>query len=323
MDGGEYSVTLLAVGATSENRTVVAVPNQPAASSVQRGMLYGLGCYISWGFVPLYFHALSAVPPVVILCHRILWSSLFLAAVVSVRREWRFILPVLRAPRNIIFLGAGSLLIAINWLVFIYAVDRHKVLQASFGYFVNPVFSIALGMIFLKERLRVWQWVAVVIAVLAVINLAMRETEFPWIAIGLAVSFGFYGLVRKKVNINSLHGLWVETVLLLPLALAALWLVPHPRTAPLTLGLLSLSGVITAVPLLMFGAALRLLKLSTMGFLQYVGPTLQFVVALVVFREVLDHAKLVSFGLTWIAIGVYVADSILTRHPPEVADEPE
>ncbi len=313
-----------AVSVASQSQTGSAGGGVVAPATHSRlGLWYGFGSYVVWGFIPLYFHVVSTVSPWVILCHRILWSSLFLAIVTTVRREWRFILPVMRVRRNVVFLFAGSLLIAANWLVFIYAVCSGQVLQASLGYFINPVLSIALGMIFLHERLRRWQWVAVIVAAAALVNLALRETGLPWIAISLALSFGFYGFVRKKVNINSLHGLLVETVFLVPVALVAL-IVLHPNRVSIGMfGLLSLSGVITAVPLLMFGVALRLLKLSTIGFLQYVGPTLQFLVALVIFREPLDRAKLASFILCWVAIAIYVADSILARQPAPVADEPE
>lgn len=289
----------------------------------QPGLLYGLGAYTIWGFIPLYFHALAGVSPWIVLCHRILWSALFLAGVVSVRREWRFIRPVLSSRRNVLRLSAGAVLIAANWLIFIYSVATRQLLQASLGYFINPLLSIALGLIFLRERLRGGQWLAVSIAAAAVANLALRGAGFPWIAISLACTFGFYGLVRKTLDINSLHGLFVETAFLFPIALLVLALPTHAKGSPATLGLLSLSGIITAVPLLMFGAALRRLKLSTVGFLQYVGPTLQFLVALVLFHEPLDRAKLASFALSWLAIAVYVADSILTRHPQAVADEPD
>jgi chloramphenicol-sensitive protein RarD len=222
-----------------------------------------------------------------------------------------------------LLLAGGSGLIAINWLVFIYAVSSKQLLQSSLGYFINPLLSVFLGMIFLRERLRAGQWLAVGIAGVAVLNLTLRSAAFPWIALSLAGSFGFYGLVRKKLDIDSLHGLLVETALLLPLALTVLVLPMARRIPPGTLGLLSLSGVFTAVPLLFFGAALRRLKLSTMGFLQYVGPTLQFLVALVLFHEPLDRARLSSFALCWLAIAVYVADSILRQQPQVVADEPE
>jgi chloramphenicol-sensitive protein RarD len=195
--------------------------------------------------------------------------------------------------------------------------------ETSLGYFINPLLSVTLGMIFLRERLRGWQWVAVIIAGLAVANLALRGAGFPWIAVSLACTFGFYGLVRKKVDVNSLHGLLVETTLLLPVALALLAFVPARAIPPSTLGILSLSGIITAVPMLMFGAALRRLKLSTMGFLQYISPTLNLLVAVALFHEPLDRVKLASFALCWLGIAVYTADSILTRHPQAVANEPE
>jgi chloramphenicol-sensitive protein RarD len=293
------------------------------APRARAGLFYGAGAYVMWGFIPLYFRALAAVSPIVVLCHRVVWSVLFLVVVVSWRREWSRIGPVLRNRRQLALLGLGAVLIAMNWLIFIYAVASRQLLQASLGYFINPLLSIALGMIFLQERLRRWQWVAVGLALLGVINLAWRGPGLPWIALSLAGSFGFYGLVRKKVDIDSLHGLLVETAILLPASAIVLVRPGAPATSTGTLALLSLSGVITAVPLLLFGAGLRRLPLSTMGFLQYAGPTLQFLVALLVFAEPLDQAKLGSFVLCWSAIAVYVADSILARRPQPVADEPE
>ena len=299
----------------------------PASGATRQGaragLLYGLGAYSMWGVFPLYFHALADVAPWIILCHRIAWSVLFLGLVVSIRGEWNAIGPILRRPRNILLLSAGSVLIALNWLIFIYAVVSRQVVETSLGYFINPLLSVALGVVFLRERLRAWQWLAVLIASGAVANLALRGTGFPWIAVSLAFTFGFYGLVRKTVDINSLHGLLVETALLFPLALAVLAFVHYPSTSARALGILSLSGVITAVPLLMFGVALRRLNLSTIGFLQYVGPTGQLLVALAVFHEPLDHVKLTSFAVCWLGIAVYTADSLLRRQSQPVADEPE
>jgi len=303
----------------------LAVAPTPATNreqSSRSGLLCGLAAYTAWGFIPLYFRAVSEVSPLIVLCHRIFWSVLFLVVVISVRNQWAMIWPVFRNRRSMFLLSAGAAFIAINWLIFIYSVISHQVLQSSLGYFINPLFSILLGMIFLGERLRRWQWVAVIIAGVGVLNLALRSERLPWIALSLAGSFGLYGLVRKKVDIDSLHGLLVETSVLLPVALVVLALPAARHVSAHALGLLSLSGVVTAVPLLFFGVALRRLKLSTMGFLQYVGPTLQFLVALVVFHEALDQAKLVSFALCWLAIGVYAADSILTRQP-QVCEEPE
>jgi len=276
-----------------------------------------------WGVFPLYFHLLTAVAPWLILCHRIFWSVLFLALVVSVRGEWKAIRPILRSRRNVLFLSAGGILIALNWLIFIYAVVSHQVVETSLGYFINPLLSIVLGVVFLRERLRGWQWLAVLIAGIAVANLALRGTGFPWIAVSAAGTFGFYGLVRKKVDINSLHALLVETAILFPVALVQLAVVPSHTISPAILGILSMSGILTVVPLLMFGAALRRLQLSTIGFLQYLGPTGQLLVAIVALHEPLDRTRLTSFALCWLGIAIYTADSILTRQSPAVADEPD
>jgi chloramphenicol-sensitive protein RarD len=298
-------------------------PRVPTASRSRAGLRYGLSAYVIWGFIPLYFHALSHVSPLRVLYHRIIWSALFMSVVVSIRAEWRSVLPVLRSRRNLAMLTAGAVLIALNWLIFIYAVGTRQLLQASLGYFINPLLSIALGMIFLGERLRGWQWLAVLLAVGAVLNLALRSTGVPWLAVSLAGSFGFYGLVRKKIDINSLHGLMIESAILFPVAALALAFGATEPLSHATLGILSLSGLITAVPLLCFGAALRRLQLSTMGFLQYVGPTLQFLVAVCLFKEPLDRGKLISFAFCWTGIVVYIADSLVNQRKLEVADEPE
>jgi chloramphenicol-sensitive protein RarD len=285
-------------------------------------LICGIAAYTSWGFIPLYFRLVAEVSPQIILCHRVAWSTLFLLVVVTIRREWSDVARVVKNRRNILLLSAGAVLIAANWLLFIFAVASRQILQASLGYFINPLLSVVLGLLFLGERLRARQWLAVTVAIAGVVNLAWRGSGLPWLALSLAGSFGFYGLVRKIVNIDSLHGLLVETsVLLLP----ALVLLSLPTARQLTstqLGLLSLSGIITAVPLLFFGVALRRLKLSTIGFLQYIGPTLQFVVALCC-GEALDRARLVSFALCWLAIVIYAVDSVLNRLPQILADEPE
>jgi len=309
---------------TRKDTSVLIAPPRPGAARLSRsGLVYGLGAYSIWGFLPLYFHALSQVSPLLILCHRVFWSALFLALVVSIRREWKLIWPVLRRPRNLLLLSAGAVLIALNWLIFIYAVVSEQLLQASLGYFINPLLSIALGMLFLREQLRGWQWLAVVIAAMAVLNLALRGHGLPWIAVSLAASFGLYGLVRKKVDVNSLHGLTIETAILLPFIVITAARLHSGEMSPGTWGLLSVAGIITAVPLLLFGTAVRHLQLSTLGFLQYIGPTLQFLVALYWLKEPLDRTKLASFALCWLAIAVYVADSLLYRRFQAVADEPE
>jgi chloramphenicol-sensitive protein RarD len=292
------------------------------AASARAGLISGISAYAMWGVFPVYFYFLRDVSPLVVLCHRILGSCIFLVLVVNFRKEWRSILPLLSNRRVMLLLMAGALLIAVNWLVFIYAIGVGQMLQSSLGYFINPVFSVALGMIFLGEKLRRWQWVAVGVAVTAVLNLAIRGTGVPWIALTLALSFGFYGLVRKEVNINSLHALLVESTLLVPFAAVLLAVLPNAMGGE-KFPLLSVSGILTATPLLLFGMAVRRLKLSTMGFLQYIGPTLQFLLAVAVFHEPLDRVRLASFLLCWIAIGIYVIDSLRAHLPQAVADEPD
>jgi chloramphenicol-sensitive protein RarD len=272
--------------------------------------------------LPLYFHVLAHVPPWLVLCHRVVWSVLFLGVLITFRHEWTAVLHCLGNFRQVALLGFGACLLALNWLIFIYAVGSGQVLQASLGYFINPLVSVAFGMIFMGEKLRSWQWLAVGIAAGGVLNLALRGAGVPWLALSLAFSFALYGLVRKKVDANSLHALLVETVLLLPIAAVVLAFVGNARVSRVDLALLSASGVITAVPLLCFGAAVRRLPLSTIGFLQYIGPTLQFVMATAVFGEALDSARLWSFGFCWLAIGVYVVDSVL-RSRAQAIEEPD
>lgn len=305
----------------TESQPPGLVPKDPQTAG--GGLLYGIAAYTMWGFFPIYFRFLAHVSPWTVLCHRIVWSVLFLGGVVTVRREWTRVVPVIRSPRDLALLALGGVLIAINWLVFIYAVGSGQTLQSSLGYFINPLFSMALGMIFLHERLRAWQWVAVGIALVAVVNLALLGGGFPWIALSLAASFGFYGLVRKKVDINSLHALLVETTVLLPVAVLALTLLPAQRFSGGTWGLMLMLGILTATPLLLFGAAVRQLRLSTLGFLQYIGPTLQFAVAVGLFREPLDKARLASFVLCWVAIAIYVVDSLHNHRAMGLADRPE
>ena len=303
--------------------TAHTINSSASAREGRAGLGYGIAAYVMWGVFPIYFHALAHVSPWIIVCHRVAWTVPFLALLISLRREWPALRAVLRQPRSLGLLAASGVLIAVNWLVFIYSVTTGQVLESSLGYLINPLFSVVLGMIFLRERLRRWQWLAVLLAALAVLNLALRSSRMPWIALSLAGSFGFYGLLRKRVDVNSLLGLLVETLVLLPLAGAGLAWLPATTPDATTFGLLAFTGVLTAGPLLLFGAAVRRLKLSTLGFLQYVGPTLQFIVAVVVFREPLDSAKLLTFGLCWLAIAVYVADSLLTHTAQPLADRPE
>ncbi len=284
--------------------------------SARLGVLYGLAAYTLWGIFPLFFQALFAyeATPLEILAHRAIWSFLFLAAIVTVQRRWPELLAALRTPRVLGMLAASTLLIAINWLAFLWAVSTEQVMQSSLGYFLTPLANVALGVIVLQERLRLGQSVGIVLAAIGVLVMAGASGAFPWIALTLAVSFAFYGLCRKTVAVDSLMGLTAETLLMTPLGIAGvIWLEATGR-APAegwrVYTLLILAGVATAIPLLFFAASARRLKFVTIGFLQFLGPTLQFLVAVLAFREEFDPVKQVSFGFIWAAVVVYIIDSL-------------
>lgn len=281
--------------------------NTPEAT---KGVLFGLSAYTLWGCFPLYFALFAGVPSYEVLIHRVVWSCLFLAIVVSVLGRWTPIRAALSEPKKLGFVLGCAVFIAINWGIYIYAVETRQVLQASLGYFLTPLVNVALGLLILRESISRLQGIAVVLAAIAILYQLFLLGFVPWISLVLAFSFGTYGLLRKKVPLDGLSGLFVETLLLLPLALLALsWLNMSSQShftesTGLTLLLMS-SGIVTAIPLLFFAGAARRLRLSTVGFLMYINPTLQFILALVVFNESLSEQKLLSFVLIWLALGLY------------------
>lgn len=275
-----------------------------------KGVLFGLSAYTLWGCFPLYFALFAGVPSYEVLIHRVVWSCLFLAIVVSVLRRWSPIKAALSQPKNLGFVLGCALFIGLNWGIYIYAVESRQVLQASLGYFLTPLVNVALGLLILRERISRLQAVAVVLAAVAIVYQLVLLGVVPWISLLLAFSFGTYGLLRKKVALDGLSGLFVETLLLLPVGLLALaWLAmsgqSHFTDRPAMTLLLLSSGIVTAVPLLFFAGAARRLRLSTIGFLMYINPTLQFALALVVFNEPLSEEKLLSFVLIWLALALY------------------
>lgn len=308
---------------TQETQIHSPAAQPPATASA--GLLYGLGAYLAWGFIPLYFHLLRHVRPVDFVAHRILWSVAFLLLVITAVRRWREVGGVYRSPRMLAWLGVTSVLIGINWLIFIWAVDHEQVLQASLGYFISPLINALLGMTFLKERLRAGQIASLLLATVAVGILTYSHGQLPAVALGLAVSFGFYGLLRKTVPAGPLVGLFVETALLTPLALAVVLLSSHTATmSASTHGMLALAGPMTALPLLMFAAAARRLRLTTLGFLQYLSPTCQFLLAVFVLGEAFTRVQGISFALIWLALLLYSIDSVRAfrarRRPEEVGE---
>ena len=279
------------------------------------GLLLGLGAYLLWGVLPLYFKAIDHVGAMEIVAHRIVWSLFFLAALVTVSGRWPAILAAVATPRVLMTLALTATLIAINWLVYIYAVVSGHVLEGSLGYYLNPLVNVLLGVVLLKERLSVFQKAAVGLAAVGVAILAAGAGDALWISLTLAASFALYGYLRKVAPVDSLEGLSIETAILAPLALGwIVWLQASGTGGFLdTRGtdiLLILGGAVTAVPLLLFTAAARRLPYSTLGFLQYIAPSLQFLLAVLVFGEPLTTAHIVCFAFIWTALAIFVFEGL-------------
>jgi chloramphenicol-sensitive protein RarD len=282
----------------------------------RQGLMYGLLSYGLWGLIPLYFRAVGHVPPLQVVAHRIFWSFLLLAGVVAAFGRLGVVRRVLRSPSTRLALLVSTTLIAINWLTYIYAVSTDQVLQSSLGYFITPLMNVMLGVVVLHEKLRPWQAAAIVLALAGVLNMTLTGSSFPWIALTLAASFSVYGLVRKTVAADSLIALFVETMLVAPIALAYIGYAQATGQGVIgsgqldTLAMLMLSGPVTAVPLLAFAAAARRLRYSTLGILQYLAPTIQFLLAVLVFGEPFPTSTMISFAFIWVAILIYTADSL-------------
>jgi len=280
------------------------------------GLVYALLSYGVWGIFPLYWKLLSHVPPQQILAHRIIWSLLFLVIILIWRRE-RLFIRYLTSPRILGILILTGALIGGNWFTYIYAVNNNHIVDASLGYYINPMVNILLGVVFLKERLSRIQIIAVSFAFAGVAFLTFHYGKLPLISLILAFSFGLYGLLRKKANLQSMPGLMVETLLLAPVALWYLWHVNSLGTGAFghysmfADALLILGGPVTALPLFWFGIAATRIPLSTLGFIQYLSPTIQLLIGIFVFSEPFDAAYLVSFGLVWTGLGIYTYSVIL------------
>ena len=286
------------------------------ATGSRSGVVLGLAAYVMWGLFPLYFRLLDAAGAVEIVLHRTVWSLLACAVMVTVVRAW----PVVRSltRRQALLLGAAAVVLAINWGVFIWAVNSGQVVETSLGYFINPLVSVLLGVLVLGERMRAAQWAAIGIATVAVGVLTYDYGRPPWIAVALAASFGSYGLIKNRVGrgVGALPGLTVETAVLAPVALAGLlWLGTTGRStftaegAGVTL-LLMASGVLTALPLLLFAGAARRVPLSTLGLLQYITPVMQLLVGVLAFGEPMPPLRLAGFALVWVALAVFTVDGL-------------
>lgn len=284
----------------------------------RQGILLAIGAYTMWGIAPIYFKSLSEVSPLEILSHRVVWSFFLLAFLLHLGRSWRNVRDTLTSKPKMTYLVATSLLVGANWLTFIWAVNANHMLDASLGYYINPLINVVLGMIFLGERLRKLQWFAVGLATIGVLIQIVAFGSIPVVAIALAFSFGLYGLLRKKVSLEAQTGLFIETLVMLPAAAIYLLFIADSATSdlaanPITLNLLLIAaGIVTTLPLLCFTGAATRLKLSTLGFFQYIGPSLMFLLAVLIYGEAFTTDKAVTFAFIWSALVIFSFDGL--RH---------
>ena len=286
---------------------------------MRKGILLAVCCYLTWGLFPLYFKTLGAIAPMEILSHRIVWALPFVLLILAARAQWFWLGTILSRPKVLAGFFASALLLAINWFTYIWAVNNGRVVDASLGYFINPIVNVLLGYLLLSERLRPVQWLAVACAGAGVIWLAILNGHMPWISLALALSFGAYGLLRKTATLGALEGLALETMILFPCALGWLiylqsqgqsvlhWQIESDPSLP---WLLMAAGPITAVPLLCFAAAARRIPMATLGILQYISPTIQLVLGVWLYHEPFSHARLAGFMIIWGGLLLYSAEGL-------------
>jgi chloramphenicol-sensitive protein RarD len=288
---------------------------------MNKGILYGLGAYALWGFFPIYWKWLHDVPATQLLSHRIGWSFLLLMAVIFLTKQWADFRSTFN-PRTFRIYFIAAILIGVNWLTYVWAVNAGFIVETSLGYFINPLLSMLMGVIFLRERLRLTQWIPVTLAAIGVIYLTFVYGRLPWIALLLAFSFGFYGLVKKLAPLGSLYGLTLETgILFIP---AVIYLIVSETSGAgafahdgaLTTGLLIGGGVVTTVPLLMFASAARRIPLTMIGVLQYIAPTIQFLLGVFVYREPFDQAHFTGFAIVWVALVMFWVENYFAHRAP-------
>jgi len=286
---------------------------------MKKGVLLAIGAYVAWGLLPVYWKALQSVPAIQIIAHRFTWSVVFLALLLLFRGEWKQFWQAAATRRNLLLFALSGSLLAVNWLTYVWGVNAGFVIETSLGYFINPLVSVLLGTLFLREKLRPFQWVPVGLAAAGVLYLTLTYGSVPWIALILAFSFGIYGLIRKTAPLGSLYGLALETLIVfLP---AAIFLLLVEVQGNGVIGkvsawegvLLVLTGVATALPLLLFSSAARLIDLSLIGILQYIAPTGQFLLGVLVYREPFTVERLVGFALIWAALVLYTGEGLLMR----------
>lgn len=283
---------------------------------MQTGIVYAVLAYVLWGISPIYFKLIQSVAPTEILAHRMAWSLVLMVLILGVRAQWRWLIEACRQPRMLLGSAACALLLGVNWLVYIWAINTGHVVEASLGYFINPLVNVLLGSLLLKERLRVRQWLAIALALLGVAWLTWQGGRLPWIGLALAFTFATYGLLRKTAALGALEGLALETMLIFPFAAIYLvWLANSGASAfvagPLSMQmLLAAAGPVTAVPLLFFAAAARRIPFSLLGLLQYIGPSIQLALAVWLFHEPFNSMTLIGFAAIWAALALYSLEAI-------------
>jgi len=287
----------------------------PTNPEQRKGVILACMAFFMWGLAPIYFKLLQHISAFEILMHRVVWSVLFIVIIVSIMQQWHKIKQVIAQPKLLLMLGLTATLLGFNWGLFIWAVNNDHMLDASLGYYINPLLNVLLGMLFLGEKLRKWQGIAVVLAFSGVVIQLVSFGSFPVVAFSLAGSFAIYGLLRKKLPIESLPGLLLEAVILLPLALVYWWLMAPTPSSDLMLNewhtnlLLISAGVVTTLPLLCFTGAAKRLQYTTLGFFQYIGPSLMFILAVMFYGEVFSHERMVTFACIWSALAIFSWDS--------------
>ena len=280
------------------------------------GFIAALGAFFLWGLLPIYWKSLITVDPLEILCHRIVWSLVFISLVLTVMKGWNNVFAPLRSPKDLTILTLSSLMIGGNWLLYIWAVNTNHVLETSLGYYINPLVNVLLGFIFFRERLKPLQLIAILLAALGVANSIFSHGDLPWISLALAVSFAFYGLLRKIASVESLPGLFLETLVLGPFALAYIVKLQMDGASALftqspSIDLLLIgAGAVTATPLIGFAFGARRLQLTSLGLLQYLAPTIAFLLGIFVYKEPFTTSHLITFALIWSGLAVYTFESI-------------
>ena len=290
---------------------------------MKKGILYGIGAYVCWGFFPIYWKSLHQVPATQLIGHRILWSFLLLIVIILFAGQWGEFRKTINSKVIRIY-SIAAVLIGINWLVYVWAVNANYIVETSLGYFINPLLSVLLGVIFLKERLRIAQWIPVILASLGVAYLSYVYGRLPYIALTLSVSFGLYGLVKKISPLGPLHGLTIETgILCLPALFYLIFVESNGtgaflHTGPTSALLMIGAGLVTTIPLLMFATSARLIPLWVVGLLQYIAPTLQFIIGVFIYKEPFSHEQLIGFSIVWIALIIFLVENyVATRASAE------